>query len=90
MSPFDFCVLQDLYSDYIFHRRNFPNVAVHNQCANIMMRYSIKEKEGHRPDAPRQLFDENMAIPGPIKPPRCIACGFPWSALFSIGFLPSN
>ncbi|KAF8079195.1 S-adenosyl-L-methionine-dependent methyltransferase [Lyophyllum atratum] len=57
-------------------RRNFPNVAVHNQCVNEILRYSIKEKSGQQPEAPKQLYDGKTSVPK-LKKPDVITAGVP-------------
>jgi DNA (cytosine-5)-methyltransferase 1 len=61
-------------------RRNSPTTNVYNQCANVMLRYSIKAKEGHNPPIPKQLYDDKTPVPGPItrRQCRCVVIGFPW------------
>ncbi|KAG6901728.1 hypothetical protein C0995_008696 [Termitomyces sp. Mi166 len=56
--------------------RNFPNTAVHNRCANEVLRYSIKEKLGQRPEPLRQHYDERTVLPS-LKKPDVIVAGVP-------------
>ncbi|KAG6907943.1 hypothetical protein DXG01_006801 [Tephrocybe rancida] len=56
--------------------RNFPNVAVHNRCANEVLRYSIKEKLGQKPEPLRQHYDESITLPS-LKKPDVIVAGVP-------------
>ncbi|KNZ81672.1 DNA (cytosine-5)-methyltransferase 1 [Termitomyces sp. J132] len=56
--------------------RNFPNVAVHNRCANEVLRYSIKEKLGQKPKPLRQHYDERIILPS-LKTPDLIVAGVP-------------
>jgi hypothetical protein len=48
-------------------RRNSPDTTIYNQCANIMFRYAIKSQEGHQPEAPKQLFDDETTVPDPLQ-----------------------
>lgn len=61
-------------------RRNSPDTLVYNQCANTMLRYSIKCNEGHHPEPPKQLFDMKTSVSAPLRPGefRCVCAGFPW------------
>ncbi|KAG5642233.1 hypothetical protein DXG03_003378 [Asterophora parasitica] len=56
--------------------RNFPDVTVHNQCANEVLRYSIKEKMGLRPKPLTQLYDGKTILPSLTKP-HVIVAGVP-------------
>jgi len=51
-----------------------------------MMRYSIKVKEGHATETPKQIFDEVQLVPGPIKAAKCLVAGFPWYSTFTFGW----
>ncbi|KAG5635917.1 hypothetical protein H0H81_009679 [Sphagnurus paluster] len=42
---------------------NFPSATVHNQCANEVLRYSIKSKLNQKPEALRQLYDNRTVLP---------------------------
>ncbi|KAG6840764.1 hypothetical protein C0991_004549 [Blastosporella zonata] len=53
--------------------RNFPGVAVHNRCANEVLRYSIKEKQGQKPEPLRQHYDPSLTLPSLGKPDVIIA-----------------
>ncbi|KAG6831962.1 hypothetical protein H0H87_003297 [Tephrocybe sp. NHM501043] len=57
-------------------KRNFPNVAVHNRCANEVLRYAIKEKLGHEPEPLRQHYDNSEILP-PLEKPDIIVAGVP-------------
>lgn len=56
--------------------RNFPDVAVHNQCANEILRYSIKEKSGQQPEVPKQIYD-GKTIVSTLRKPDVIVAGVP-------------
>lgn len=56
---------------------NFPDVRVHNQCANVILRYTIKSREGHKVERPKQIFDEAQEVPELINDVKCIVAGFP-------------
>ncbi|KAG6836078.1 hypothetical protein H0H93_011621 [Arthromyces matolae] len=56
--------------------RNFPNVTVHNRCANEVLRYAIKEKMGQRPDPLQQHYDQSKYL-SPLEWPDVIVAGVP-------------
>ncbi|KAF5385343.1 hypothetical protein D9615_001032 [Tricholomella constricta] len=56
--------------------RNFPDVIVHNQCANEVLRHSIKEKLGQKPEPLKQLYDGNTIVPS-LQKPDIIVAGVP-------------
>ncbi|KAF8640653.1 hypothetical protein AX17_000310 [Amanita inopinata Kibby_2008] len=60
-------------------QHNSPNTIVHNQCANIILRYAIKKQEGHHPGVPKQIYDGRTLVPDPPKPGdiKIIVAGFP-------------
>jgi len=73
-----------LGSTHIFLSYNSPEAVVYNQCANEMLRYTIKSQEGHQVDVPKQKFDDKTAVPPPPRPGEVevITAGFPWSVAF--------
>ena len=64
---------------------NSPETVVYNQCANEMLRYTIKSQQGHLIDVPKQKFDDKTVVPQPPKPGEIdvITAGFPWSVALS-------
>ncbi|GLB43613.1 putative class I-like SAM-binding methyltransferase superfamily, C5-methyltransferase family protein [Lyophyllum shimeji] len=56
--------------------RNFPDVTVHNQCANKILRYSIKQKSGQRPETPKQIYDGKTEVCS-LSKPDVVAAGVP-------------
>ena len=60
---------------------NSPETVVYNQCANEMLRYTIKSQQGHQVEVPKQKFDNKTAVPPPPQPGEIdvITAGFPWS-----------
>ena len=63
-------------------RYNSPETVVYNQCANEMLRYTIKSQQSHQVEVPKQKFDDKTPVPSPPEPGEVdvITAGFPWSA----------
>ncbi|KAJ3535295.1 hypothetical protein NMY22_g6555 [Coprinellus aureogranulatus] len=63
-------------------KKNFPQAVVYNQCANTMLKYTIKTWEGMDVDRPYELYDEKKLVPPPPKKGsiKVITAGFPCQA----------
>ncbi|KIM47705.1 hypothetical protein M413DRAFT_15837 [Hebeloma cylindrosporum] len=58
---------------------NSPETVVYNQCANEMLRYTIKSQQGHEVEVPKQKFNDRIPVPPPPRPGEIdvITAGFP-------------
>ncbi|KAF9041782.1 S-adenosyl-L-methionine-dependent methyltransferase [Hymenopellis radicata] len=77
------------------YQKNYPDVKVHNQCANRILKYWYRywrSEPGNRPSPPEQLYDKKENVPRPPKKGqiKVIVAGFPCQSHSTLNMFKSE